>query len=127
MSNGAAELIAASNAAFMNTFAAGDGPGVANLYTSAGQCLPPNGDVVSGTDAIGQFWQSLMDMGIATAELETVELEEHGDTAIEVGRYTLSAADGSTLDQGKFIVVWKMDDGTWKLHRDIWNSSQPAE
>lgn len=22
----------------------------------------------------------------------------------------------------KFVVVWKMVDGQWRLHRDIWNS-----
>jgi len=34
------------------------------------------------------------------------------------------ASDGETLDRGKFLVVWKSVDGSWKLHRDIWNSSE---
>ena len=68
-----------------------------------------------------------MDMGVATATLETVELDDHGDTAIEEGRFTLAGADGEVIDRGKYIVVWKNDGGTWKLHKDIWNSSQPAE
>ena len=32
-------------------------------------------------------------------------------------------------DEGKYVVVWKkQEDGSWKLHRDIWNSNlMPAE
>jgi ketosteroid isomerase-like protein len=30
------------------------------------------------------------------------------------------------LDEGKYIVIWKHEDGQWKLHRDILNSSRPA-
>jgi ketosteroid isomerase-like protein len=64
-----------------------------------------------------------MDMGIKTATLEIQELEQHGDTVIDVGLYTLKSADDAVLDQGKYIVVWKNEDGNWKIHRDIFNSS----
>jgi hypothetical protein len=33
--------------------------------------------------------------------------------------------DGKVLDKGKYIVIWKKEDGTWKLHRDIWTTSVP--
>jgi hypothetical protein len=36
------------------------------------------------------------------------------------------AQDGSILDTGKYIVIWKRENGAWKWHRDIWNSSRPA-
>ena len=120
------DAIAAANGAFMSNFAAGDSAGIAQLYTANGKLFPSNSDVIEGIEAIGEFWQAIMDMGVATATLETVELEGHGDTAVEEGRYTLSAADGSVIDQGKFIVIWKNDGGAWKLDKDIWNTSQPA-
>jgi len=34
-----------------------------------------------------------MDMGIKNAKLDIVEVEQHGDTAIDMGQYTLSNAD----------------------------------
>ena len=35
--------------------------------------------------------------------------------------------DGTkTVDKGNYIVVWKKDDGKWKIFRDIWNSSEKA-
>lgn len=60
------------------------------------------------------------------ARLESVELEGHGDTAIEVGKYALLDAKAKTIDAGKYLVVWKREQDQWKWHRDIWNSSMPA-
>jgi hypothetical protein len=65
-------------------------------------------------------------MGIASATLETAELEGFENTAVEVGRYTLRAEGDQVLDQGKYIVIWKYDGSTWKLHRDIWNTNLQA-
>ena len=115
--------IAAQNDVFMQAFARGDAPALAALYTSNGQALPPGGDIATGPQAIQALWQGAMDMGITNARLETIELEQYDDTAIEVGRYTLSAAE-KVLDTGKYIVIWKELDGRWRLHRDMWNSSR---
>jgi len=120
------DAIAAANEKFMAAFGQGDAAGLAALYTEKGQVLPPNGDFVTGKEAIQGFWQALMDMGIKEAELEIVEVEGHGDTAIEVSKYALKGEGGQVLDKGKYIVIWKQEDGQWKLHRDIFNSSMPA-
>jgi ketosteroid isomerase-like protein len=74
----------------------------------------------------GRFWQSAIDTGVTGASLETIDVESHGDTAIEIGRYRLLAAGEVVADQGKYIVVWKNANGAWKLHHDIWTTSQAA-
>jgi len=103
-----------------------DAAALAALYTKGGQILPPNSDFVTGREAIQGFWQAVMDMGIRRAELEIVEVEDHGKTAIEVSTFTLYAEGDAVADKGKYIVVWKKKKkGAWKLHRDIFNSSMP--
>lgn len=119
--------IKSANGNFMETFGRADAEGMGKLYTNNGQLFPANSDIITGTEGIQAFWQAVMDMGIKTAELETVELEGHGDTAIEVGRYTLGGDGDQILDKGKYIVIWKQEGGHWKLHRDIWNTSMPSE
>lgn len=116
--------ILAADETFMDSFARGDAMGIAALYTGDGQLFPTHSDVITGHDAIAGYWNAAIDMGIASIGLEMVELDELGDTAIETGRYTLAASDGEILDHGKYLVVWK-NEGGWKLHRDIWNSSDP--
>ena len=118
--------IDAANQNFMTNVAQQDATGLAGLYTSSGCVMPTNSVIVSGAGNIQGFWQGVFDMGIKEAALETIDLEEHGDTAIETGRYTLKADGGAVADHGKFIVIWKNEGGTWKLHRDIFNTSQPA-
>ena len=118
--------IDAGNRNFMAHFGRQDAAGMASLYTASGCVMPANNEILSGTANVEAFWQGAFDSGLKEAVLETVELEEHGDTAIETGHYTLKAAGGAVADHGKYIVVWKNDGGTWKLHKDIWNTSQPA-
>jgi len=119
------DAIVAAEGTFMTTFNRGDAAGIAAFYMENGKLLPPNSDFVTGTQAIQAFWQALIDISKA-AKLETVEVEGYGDTASEVGRYTLEGKDGQVLDQGKYIIIWKQEAGQWKMHRDIFNSSMPA-
>jgi len=121
------EAISIANQNFMTTFGKGDAAGMGNLYTQKGQLLPAGTDFVKGKKAIQEFWQGAMNMGIKQVKLETVELEGHGDTAIEVGQYVLSGEKGQVMDKGKYIVIWKQEQGEWKLHRDIWTSSIPPQ
>jgi uncharacterized protein (TIGR02246 family) len=117
-------------AAWETAFNAGDGKGVADLYTEDAVLLPPGAARVDGKAAIGTFWQGAIDSGLTDADLETLEVVEAGDLAVEVGTVGLSAPTsdgGSAAVTGKYIVVWQRgDDGTWRLHRDIWNMN-PAE
>jgi ketosteroid isomerase-like protein len=81
--------------------------------------------VITGPDGIQAFWQGALDAGLVQVTLETMEVEGHRDTAIEVGTYTLLRAGAQIADAGKYLVIWKVEGRSWKLHRDIWNSSPP--
>ena len=124
--SGVKNAIVAANEKFVAAFSRGDAAAIAALYGKDGQVLPPNNDLISGKQAIERFWQGVMSMGIKSAKLETVDVEDSGDIACEVGKYTLRGEGGQEIDTGKYVVVWKQEAGQWKLHRDIWNSSRPA-
>lgn len=115
--------IEAANEKWEAAASRGDGPGVAALYTAHAQLLPAHSDVVSGTQAIADFFQAAFDSGITGASLVTVEVESHGNTAHEVGKFEFRGAGGKVVDHGKYIVIWKKEGGSWKLHRDIWTTS----
>lgn len=99
---------------------------MAELYTNEGSLLPPGAGELKGKQAIRDFWQGAMQLGVAKARLTTGEAEEHGDTATEIGNFVLSSATGDQIDHGKYLVIWKRQNDRWYLHRDIWNSSQSA-
>lgn len=97
---------------------------LASIYTAGGQLMAPNAPAASGENLISAF-EGMADMGIASIDLQTSEVEAAEDFAYEVGNYSLMGEDGSEVDNGKYIVIWKMEDGEWKLHRDIFNSDTP--
>ena len=111
------DAIVAADETFMATFSRGDAAGIAALYTKNGQFLPPNGDVVTGRQAIQATFQAFMEMGIKAIKLKAVEAEGYGDTAFEVGRYPLEGEGGQVLDKGKFIVIWRHEAGQWNAPR----------
>ena len=121
------DAIGAANEAFMVAFGRGDAAGLAAMYSRDGQILPPNSEVMAGREAIQFLWQSLMDMGVKKAKLQIREVEDHGDTAIEISRYTLFGEGDQMIDRGKYIIIWKLVDGRWLISREIFNSSMPAQ
>jgi ketosteroid isomerase-like protein len=40
----------------------------------------------------------------------------------EEGVYKIDDKNGKTLDVGKFIAIWKQENKSWKLYREIWNT-----
>ena len=120
----ATRAIQAANQEFMTACERRDVGVLGRLYSDDALVLPPNSDIVRGTGAIGEFWQGMFDRGVTAVNLETVDVEPAGDAAVEVGRYRVMAGE-ALADHGKYLVVWKKQAGEWKLHRDIWNTSQP--
>lgn len=115
-----------TNQQFIASFAAQDAAALVALYTDDAQLFPPHSEVIDGTEHITAFWHGGFEMGLAGAHLETLEVDNEGDTAIEAGHYQLTGGDGSIADEGKYIVVWKRIEDRWLIHRDIWNTSRPA-
>ena len=100
----------------------GDAGLAASLYEPGARLLPPGAPVITGADGVRDFWQRRIDAGSDGGVLETVHRAEHGDVAIEEGRY--GRRSGSTLlDSGKYLVVFhRRPDGSWRFATDIWNS-----
>jgi uncharacterized protein (TIGR02246 family) len=122
--------IEARNREFMAAFNRGDAAGVAAGYTEDGQVLPPGAPAMSGRQAIEQFWQSVMGMGVREVELRTEHAEAAGDLAYEVGSAVLTVqpeGGAAATDTVKYVVVWKRQaGGPWQLAVDIWNGNTSA-
>ncbi len=117
--------IEASNKTFGAAIAAGDAKALGTIYTEDATVMPPNSEPVKGRPAIEGLFGMLVTAGIKGATLTTLEVEAHGETAVEVGTYSLKDATGKEVDRGKYVAIWKRLKGQWKMHRDIWNSSLP--
>jgi uncharacterized protein (TIGR02246 family) len=124
--SGPREGIEAANAEFAAAVRRSDAGAVAAMYTERGQLFPPHEKIVEGRAAIEKYWKASMDSGIKAIELKSAEVEGLGESAVEVGSYTVYGKGGAAIDRGKYLVLWRRMDGAWKLHRDCWNSNEPA-
>ena len=104
----------------------GDDAAIAALYSKDAILLPPDNPMMRGADAIEAFWQGVMNMGVRGGKLETLEVEARDDLAYEMGRFELTMqpeGSESTALTGKYVVVWKVEEGNWRMHVDIWNTN----
>ena len=120
--------IEAASAAFAEAFNAGDAEAVAAMYTEDALVLPPGKEAIEGRTAIqAQIAADFAEMEGMVMSFETTEVQAAHGHALEVGGYTIEGADGSHVDHGKYIAIWKNTDDGWKITRDIWNSSMGGD
>jgi len=121
----AKQSIEHQNAAFQTAFENSDSVGLGNLYTSDAKLMIPGGNSVVGRAAITSFAAQFLKMKLKRVA-KTVDVWGNGDLLAEEGAVSLYDQKGTELDQAKYLVVWKKEDGQWKLFLDMWNSNRPG-
>lgn len=123
---GAKKTIDSLNVVFGSMVSKGDSVGLASLYTSDAKFMMPNMPTASGRNAVQSAFAGLFAaMGTPNLTLTTNDIWGTEELITEVGSYTMTDKTGKEIDKGKYIDLWKMEDGKWKLHRDIFNSDMP--
>lgn len=102
----------------------GDSNALAAHYAADAMVMPPNSETVEGKN-VTAVWGGAVRMGVKGFKLNPSDIIGGGDVYTETGTFEMTGADNKTLDKGKYITVWKKDNGTWKIYRDIWNTSMP--
>jgi len=123
--------IAAIDKKFMEDVNRGNAAAGAAAYTDDAILMPPNHSPVEGKQAIEKYLAEISSqLQSSNFQLSILEVDVQGDTTIVRGTYsssfTVPGTDAPMEDRGKTLNVWKRKaDGSWKLHRDIWNSNMP--
>jgi ketosteroid isomerase-like protein len=103
-----------------------DAEAFSQFWTEDAQDLQYNVPVVEGVEAILEN-QGFAPENVGTFELsaEATEAMLSGDLAYGQGTFNTVDAEGQVLDEGKWVAIYKKQDGSWKLHRLIANSNLP--
>lgn len=115
--------IAESNKTYGEGFAKSDSSLFIGKYTKDGCIMPANAPKLCGSQAIAMFFKGAQSMGVQNISITTEEVIGGPEVVVETGMYELLGAANKSLDKGKFVVAWKMEDGKWKMHRDIFTTN----
>lgn len=109
---------------FQAAFNKADSAMIAQMHTADAVVLPPGEPPVEGRDAIAGEFKTAFEEGVGDLTVVPVEIVVRDDLAFTRASISFSSPDrgGSRVRRdGKGIIVWTRDDGTWRMQRDIWN------
>ncbi len=118
--------IAEMNKTYGDGFVNGDSSLFLNHYTKDACVMPPQAPKLCGVEGVDGFFKvAYGKMGVRNITVAADEISGGPTEVMEVGQYELfgDSAKTKSLDKGKYIIVWKQEDGKWKMHRDIFNTS----
>jgi len=117
--------IEAANVNLTDLITKGDSVGAANAYTKDGKFMPANMPAAEGTSNLASFWGAFIRSVGGVITLTTTEVWGDENLITEEGLFEIKSKEGAQLDKGKYLVLWKKEDGKWKLHRDIGTTDLP--
>jgi ketosteroid isomerase-like protein len=96
-------------------------------YCLEAEVYSPQLPSVKGRDSIRAFFYQNGTNKEAKIELPAGNIYGSEELVVEEGRYNFPDGKGGSFDKGKFIALWKKEDGKWKLFREIWNTDLMPE
>lgn len=118
--------IEAANKNFMALVAAGDSIGLANSYTVDAKFMSAGAPSVVGRANIQTAMSNIIQSGITAVDIRLENVYGTEDLIAEEGELTLFVGEDAVAEE-KYIVLWKKEEGRWKLFLDIFNSNLPAD
>lgn len=91
-------------------------------YCKDAEVYSPGMAAVKGRDSIRSFFYQNGTNKEAKIELPPGNFYGTNELVVEEGTYNFPDGKGGNVDKGKFIAIWKQEDGKWKLYREIWNT-----
>jgi ketosteroid isomerase-like protein len=113
------------NTKFSEQIKNGDSTWVASQYGPDAEILVEKSEPVKGKDILS-FWGGVSRSETKDWTFTTTDLQGDENFLIETGTYEIKDANKKLADRGKYVVVWKKQNGEWKLYRDI-GASSPIE
>ncbi len=121
-STDAAKIVASEQQVFMDAFRKGDSIAVANVYTTDAKVMNAGMPAAEGVDSIIHFFGRIFRNGPLMITTKTLGVWSSSGMIVEDGKWIMADTAGKAYDHGKYLILWKTEDGKWKKFRDCHNS-----
>lgn len=122
----AMQAIEKENKIFTEAFNKGDSITAANYYATDAKFMPPNQKAVLGRNNIQTAIAEYIKMEGPSLSIKPIDVWGDENMMTVEEEWTMTDKEGKEIDHGKSLELWKMEDGKWKLFRDIFNSDMPC-
>lgn len=113
------EQLDATNKAFAKAIVAGDIDYLVKDYTDDACIIAPKAPLTCGKESIRSFWGPVIASNPRNVELITHNAEKEGSLSYATGQLIITDAE-SVVHKNRFVLVFKLVGGAWKLHVDSW-------
>ena len=97
---------------------------VVDMYTADAKIFPTNSEILEGKD-LSEYWNPSNPSNWKTTyhKVTPVEIKVNGNEAYDYGYYEGTSSNGESESKwkGKYVIVWRKEEGEWKIYLDIWN------
>jgi len=117
-----------SKARYLAAIERADAETMVDLCTTDVVVVSAEGVAVPGNRNVGGGWYEFFQAGNRMQQRLTKDhLEVAGDVATETGRFVARIqwiGKPSTLTSGRYAIIWKREDYSWKCYRLFWMASK---
>jgi len=113
------------NEIFLNALKTGDSIALGNFYTTDAKIFNSGSPTTVGREAIAKFYGRIIRGGVNSCTIVTTGVWGSGDNlVVEEGNIDFLLSNGNTAVKGRYLLVWKRDDGILKVFRDSFSSDK---
>jgi uncharacterized protein (TIGR02246 family) len=120
------DTIESLNREFTDAHVVGDSAAMVNIFARDARVLPPNADPVIGRPAIERMTSDYLTYGITEFREETTAFYGNADMLIDEGTYVMVYGKVPVRENGKYVNIWRREDGNWRIYSNMWNTNAPA-
>ena len=109
---------------FSKAYVDSDYDTLVSIYSDDAKILPPGTNIISSKNLIKEKWVLPKGVKVIYHEVIPKEITVIGDIAYDYGIYegsSLNENNKRSMWKGKYVIIWKKVDDSWKIYLDIWN------
>ena len=112
---------------FEGAIRSGDLASLSDLYSIDAEVLNSGPTSIVGRDAIVKGFDEGIKAGWTESGFTTTGVWGCGELLVEQGTGFFATKGKEQISEGRYLMVWKNEDGVWRIFRDTWFSNAKQE
>ena len=100
---------------------------MSDLYTIDAQVLNSSPTSTFGRAEIVNGFNEMIKAGWTESGFTTTGVWGCGELLVEQGTGFFATKEKELISEGRYLMVWKNEDGTWRIFRDTWFSNSKQD